>query len=60
VGLAYDTANRRTSLTCPNGTCTSYAYDLASRLTTLTHNGLSGLIEGLTSTYDAGGNRPHT
>ena len=57
VGLGYDNANRRTSLTYPNGTSTSYAYDVASRLTNMTHNGPSGLIEGLAYTYDSAGNR---
>ena len=55
--LGYDQANRRTSLTYPNGTSTSYAYDLASRLTGITHNGPSGIIDALTYTYDAAGNR---
>ena len=55
--LGYDNANRRTSLGYSNGTTTSYAYDLASRLTGITHDGPAGLIEGLTYTYDAAGNR---
>jgi len=57
VGLGYDNANRRTSLTYPNGTNTTYSYDNASRITSITHNGPSGLIESLTYTYDAAGNR---
>ena len=57
VGLGYDAAGRRTSLTYPNGTNTSYTYDNASRLLTITHNGPSGVIESLTYTYDAAGNR---
>ena len=57
VGLGYDNANRRTSLTYPNGTSTSYAYDVVSRLANMTHNGPSGLIEGLAYTYDSAGNR---
>ena len=57
VGLGYDNANRRTSLTYPNGMSTSYAYDVASRLANMTHNGPSGLIEGLAYTYDSAGNR---
>ena len=57
VGLGYDNANRRTSLGYSNGTTTSYAYDLSSRLTGITHNGPAGIIEALTYTYDAAGNR---
>jgi RHS repeat-associated protein len=57
AALGYDNANRRTSLGYSNGTTTSYAYDLASRLTNITHNGPSGLIEALTYSYDAAGNR---
>jgi RHS repeat-associated protein len=55
--LGYDNADRRTSLGYSNGVTTSYAYDLASRLTNLTHNGPSGIIEALTYAYDAAGNR---
>ncbi|MBX3301638.1 MAG: RHS repeat protein [Nitrospira sp.] len=55
--LGYDNANRRTSLSYSNNTTTSYAYDLASRLTGITHNGPSGIVEALTYTYDAAGNR---
>jgi RHS repeat-associated protein len=57
VGLSYDDANRRTLLTYPNGTNTTYGYDHASRLTTIVHQGAAGLIESLTYTYDAAGNR---
>jgi RHS repeat-associated protein len=57
VGLGYDNANRRTGLTYPNGTSTAYAYDDASRLTTINHMGPSGIIEALTYQYDAAGNR---
>ncbi len=37
MGLAYDNANRRTTLTLPNGVKVSYTYDLASRVTGLTY-----------------------
>ena len=57
VGIGYDNANRRMSLTYPNGTNTAYSYDNASRVTAITHNGPSGLIESLSYTYDAAGNR---
>ncbi len=36
VTLAYDDADRRTSLTLPNTNSIVYAYDAASQLTTLT------------------------
>lgn len=55
--LGYDNAGRQTALSYSNGASTSYAYDLASRLLSITHNGPSGIIEELTSTYDAAGNR---
>ncbi len=57
VGLGYDLAGRRTALTYPNGTDTSYTYDPASRLTRILHQGPASVIEDLTYTYDAGGNR---
>ncbi len=57
VTIGYDAANRRTSLTYPNGTSTSYTYDAASRITTIIHSGPGGLIESLSYTHDAGGNR---
>ena len=57
MGLGYDNANRRTSLSYPNGTNTSYTYDVASRLTNINHLGPGGLIEALTYQYDAAGNR---
>jgi RHS repeat-associated protein len=57
ASLGYDNINRRTSLGYSNDTITAYAYDLASRLTNITHNGPSGIIDALTYTYDAAGNR---
>lgn len=57
AAFGYDNANRRTSLGYSNGTSTSYGYDVASRLTNITHNGPSGIIDALTYTYDAAGNR---
>jgi len=57
VGIGYDNASRRTNLTYPNGTNTSYSYDNASRLTSITHNGPAGLLDSLSYTYDAAGNR---
>ena len=57
AALGYDDANWRTSLGYSNSTMTSYAYDLASRLTGITHNGPSSVIEALAYTSDAAGNR---
>ena len=57
VGLGYDTAGRRTSLSYSNGVNTTYTYDTASRLTNILHQGPSSIIEDLTYTYDAAGNR---
>ncbi len=57
VGLSYDADGRRTTLTYPNGVTTSYGYDTASRLTSILHQGPSAVIESLTYTYDAAGNR---
>ena len=56
VNLGYDAAGRRSSLSYPNGVTTSYSYDVASRLTNIQHQA-SSLIESLTYTYDAAGNR---
>ena len=47
VGLHYDAAGRRNSLTYSNGTSTSYGYDAASRLLSIGHSGPSGVIENL-------------
>ncbi len=57
VGLGYDTAGKRTSLAYPNGVTTSYNYDQASRLTRILHQGTASVIEDLSYTYDAAGNR---
>jgi YD repeat-containing protein len=37
VGFTYDTANRRTGLTLPNGVTAAYAYDAASKVTGITY-----------------------
>ncbi len=57
VGLGYDVAGRRSSLAYPNGVTTNYGYDTASRLTSILHQGPTALVEALTYTYDAAGNR---
>jgi YD repeat-containing protein len=50
-----DDANRRTSLTLPNGLVTEYSYDAASRLTGLTYKNGSTVLGTLTYSYDAAG-----
>ena len=52
IQYAYDTANRRTSMTDPTGT-TTYAYDTANRLTSITVPG-TGQVQ---YAYDAAGER---
>jgi YD repeat-containing protein len=58
VSFGYDNANRRTSLTLPNGILVEYGYDAASRVTSITYkqNGTT-LLGDLTYEYDKAGNR---
>jgi RHS repeat-associated protein len=57
-GLTYDAARRRTGLTYPNEVTIGYAYDGASRLLNLEHrNSSNAILESLSYTYDANGNR---
>ena len=44
------------SLGYSNGTTTSYQYDNASRLTSITYNGSNGVNEALSFSYDAAKN----
>jgi RHS repeat-associated protein len=55
--FGYDDANRRTSLTLPNGVVTQYAYDSASQATALTYKLGATTLGDLQYTYDAAGNR---
>jgi RHS repeat-associated protein len=56
--IDYDAVGRRTSLSLPNGVTTNYDYDNASRLLNLEHlNPAQQLLDSLTYTYDANGNR---
>lgn len=57
ISLGYDATGRRTALSYPNGTSTNYTYDPANRLTRILHQGTAAVIEDLTYTYDAAGNR---
>ena len=58
VQFGYDTSNRRTSLTLPNGILVEYGYDAASRVTSISYqqNGTT-LLGDLTYEYDMAGNR---
>ena len=58
VQFGYDNANRRASLTLPNAIVVEYAYDAASRVTSITYkqNGTT-VIGDLTYEYDKAGNR---
>jgi YD repeat-containing protein len=59
-GFTYDAANRRTSMTYPNGVTTSYVYDDLSRLLSVGARHASPLQPPITSfdyTYDNAGNR---
>jgi len=51
--LTYDEANRRSSLTLPNGITVAYTYHDASRLISQTYTGLGGPVGDLTYSYDA-------
>ncbi|MEW6584409.1 MAG: RHS repeat-associated core domain-containing protein [Nitrospirota bacterium] len=54
----YDEVGRRISILLPNGVTTNYDYDNASRLLNLEHlNPDQQVLESLTYTYDANGNR---
>jgi len=58
VAIGYDEADRRTSVTLPNGIQVSYAYDDASQLTGITYRKSDGTpIGDLSYTYDAAGRR---
>ncbi len=55
--IAYDNADRRTSLTLPNGIVVEYAYDDDSRLTGLTYKQGMSTLGTLTYGYDVNGQR---
>ena len=58
--IAYDDADRRTSITYPNTNKVEYLYNVASELTTLTYKQGTTTLGTLTYTYDAAGNRIKT
>jgi RHS repeat-associated protein len=53
VGLSYDPAGRRTTLTLPNGAAVSYSYDTASQLTGITYQVGGSTTGTLAYGYDA-------
>jgi RHS repeat-associated protein len=53
---SYDALGRRTALNRPNGVSSTYQYDADNRLTTLTHQKGTTVLEKETLTYDADGN----
>ena len=56
--VTYDGLGRRSSVALLNGVTTNYTYDNSSRLLNLQHmNSLNQVLESLTYTYDATGNR---
>jgi RHS repeat-associated protein len=55
VSMGYDAANRRTSLTLPNGVVTEYGYDAASQLTGLTYKKGGNVLGNLTYDYSLNG-----
>jgi YD repeat-containing protein len=58
VGFAYDSANRRTTLTLANGVTLTYGYDNANQLTSITYrDAASTLLGDLTYGYDPAGRR---
>src|SRR5262249_25016138 len=55
--IAYDNANRRTSLTLSNGVAVNYDYDAASQLTSLTYLRNATTLGTLTYAYNNAGQR---
>ncbi len=53
----WDRNGNRSSLSQPNGTATSYSYDTLNRLTNLTTNGPTGVIQSYDFTLGLAGNR---
>jgi len=57
VNIGYDDANRRESLTLPNGIVTKYSFDNASRLLIMNYTKNSETVENVSYSADATGNR---
>jgi YD repeat-containing protein len=57
VGLTYDPAGHRQTLTLPNGIVVTYTYDAASQVTSTSGQQGATTVLDLAYTYDAAGNR---
>ena len=57
IGMTYDDADRRSTLTLANGIVATYGYDSASHLTSLAYTLNGSSVGDLTYTYDAAGQR---
>lgn len=57
TNLTYDSNSNRTGINRPNGVNSTSSYDLADRVTSITHTGPGGTLQSFTYTYDAVGNR---
>ena len=57
VNFTYDALSRRTGMTRPNGVATSYTYDAASQLLSLSHSASGAPIASFGYAYDPVGNR---
>jgi RHS repeat-associated protein len=59
TSYAYDALSRRTSVTLPNGTQTTYTYDPARQVTSILHQiaSTNNTINNIAYSYDAVGNR---
>ncbi len=57
VGFTFDNANRRATLTLPNGIVGSYTYDSASQLTGITYTNGTTTVGNLTYSYDSAARR---
>jgi YD repeat-containing protein len=57
TGFSYGNANRRTSVTLPNGVSVAYAYDNNSRITGITYQLGANTLRNLTYSYDQLGRR---
>jgi RHS repeat-associated protein len=60
VGMSYDDANRRSTLTMPNGIVTEYGYDDGNQVTSITYRHGATTLGDLSYSYDASGRRTHT
>lgn len=55
VAISYDTADRRSSLTLPNGLVLSYSYDNSNAVTGMSYSLAGTSVAGLSYSYDSAG-----